>query len=126
MPQTRSIREKLYRAYIRRASEGEQNNEKNIVKVRRHTISSSKCPAYVCRVVLTLEWVVLDLICLGSMRFIIGHACQLNHACLTRYCVDQILSLKKEMANLLGFKNYAELSLASKMVSRPLAHLWLP
>jgi Zn-dependent oligopeptidase len=31
--QDRSIREKLYRAYIRRASEGEQNNEENIVKV---------------------------------------------------------------------------------------------
>ncbi|MBV6493921.1 MAG: Oligopeptidase A [Turneriella sp.] len=30
-------------------------------------------------------------------------------------CIDEILTLRAEMAKLLGFKNYAELSLASKM-----------
>lgn len=63
--------------------------------------------------------VILDLICLASLRCSLGHASELTHVCLIRYCVVQILSLKKEMANLLGFKNYAELSLASKMVSGP-------
>lgn len=56
---SRAVREKLYRAFVQRASEGEHDNAPN---------------------------------------------------------VQRILGLKKELATLLGFENFAEVSLASKMV----------
>lgn len=86
-----------YRAYIRRASEGEQNNEGNILKVCLCT--------HVIHVTGTAA---------GGDGSGVGAAA--DHS--TVAVVAQILTLKKEMAQLLGFKNFAELSLASKMVRR--------